>query len=403
MDTSILDRVIQSQEIIDKQTSNPSEVVNQLLKLLASRESDIIRMRFGIDGNKHKTLELIGQQYRITRERVRQIERQSIEKLKSIKDFASIAGSLHNVVIHQLKVHGHIRRKDRLLNEILATTGETPSNRNSLTFVIEYLLSDHIENVEDKKIHPAWKIKDASLGLYHELIDSLMNFFQIRNSPLPSHELITTIRQGDFYRNKQQDLQNIILFAGHGESAEDMIDRILHSYLELSPLLQQNPFGEWGLSTWQSVRPRRMSDKIYLVLKKHANPLHFTDIADHINTTKFDHKKAHPPTVHNELILDPRFVLVGRGIYALKEWGYEPGVVADVIASVLGKNARPMNREELIDEVARQRMVKKGTILLALTNKRRFQKLTDGRYTLAPSDPSSSREESAPAPEQQPV
>lgn len=390
MSTSILDRVLQSQDQIDRHTSNPLEVVSQLLKLLSTRESDILRMRFGIDGNKHKTLELIGQQYRITRERVRQIERQSVERLKEMKEFETIAGALTNVIIHQLKIHGYIRRKDRLLNELLASTGDTPSNRNSLSFLVEHLLSNHIESVEDETIHPAWKVRGAALDLFHELVAYLTAFFEQRSTPLATQELILHIRQSDYYQNRNADLQNLILFASHGESIEEMIERILHSYLELSTHLQQNPFGEWGLVSWQSVRPKRMGDKIYLVLKKHGEPLHFTDIATHINQTKFDHKKAHPPTVHNELILDKRFVLVGRGIYALKEWGYEPGVVADVITSILERARTPLTREEIIDAVAEQRMVKKGTILLALTNKNRFTRTPDNRYTIPTSLPSGS-------------
>jgi hypothetical protein len=125
-----------------------------------------------------------------------------------------------------------------------------------------------------------------------------------------------------------------------------------------------------------------MNDKIYLVLKKNGKPMHFTEITKMINETKFDSRKAYPPTVHNELILNDQYVLVGRGIYALKEWGYKPGVVASVLIEILRAAGHPLGRDELVRLVLDQRMVKKNTVHLALTDKTKFKKLPDGTYTL---------------------
>ena len=126
-----------------------------------------------------------------------------------------------------------------------------------------------------------------------------------------------------------------------------------------------------------------MNDKIYLILKKASQPLHFEEITEQINKVGFDHRKAYAPTVHNELILNEQYVLVGRGIYALQEWGYKPGVVSDVLEVILRNSTEPMTRDELVTVVLKQRVVKKNTIHLALTDRKRFQRLSDGRYTLA--------------------
>jgi hypothetical protein len=130
------------------------------------------------------------------------------------------------------------------------------------------------------------------------------------------------------------------------------------------------------------VSPKRMNDKIFLVLKKNGKPMHFNAITEMINRLKFDERPAYAPTVHNELILNPQYVLVGRGIYALKEWGYKPGVVADVIIDILTKAGSPLPKDQIIKQVLEQRMVKRNTIQLALTDKRKFTKLPDGTYTL---------------------
>ena len=157
---------------------------------------------------------------------------------------------------------------------------------------------------------------------------------------------------------------------------------ILFSYLEPSKLIERNYFGQWGLKSWPEIKPRSIKDKIYLALKKEERPLHFVEIAEVINEICQDKKLAKPQTVHNELIKDERCVLIGRGIYALKEWGYQEGIVKEVIAEVLKKRNRVMNKDEIIREVLKKRMIKKNTVLVNLKNHDCFIGLGDGRYGL---------------------
>jgi RNA polymerase primary sigma factor len=77
--------------IIDKRVTSPSEAVINLnlreqtaevLKTLSPREEKIVKMRFGLqDGSEH-TLEEVGQQFAVTRERIRQIEAKALRKLR---------------------------------------------------------------------------------------------------------------------------------------------------------------------------------------------------------------------------------------------------------------------------------------------------------------------------------
>ena len=76
----------------------------------------------------------------------------------------------------------------------------------------------------------------------------------------------------------------------------------------------------------------------------------------------------------------PRFVLVGRGLYALGEWGYQPGQVKDVILSVLKESEKPLTREQVLDKVLKQRIVKANTVFLNLNNKKFFLKNPEGKY-----------------------
>ena len=152
-------------------------------------------------------------------------------------------------------------------------------------------------------------------------------------------------------------------------------------------MVKQDLFDNWGLVSWGTVHPKKINDKIYLVLKKAGKPLHFTEIATLINETKFDEKIAYPATVHNELILDDKYVLVGRGMYALKEWGYKPGTVASVVEDLLKENGA-MTKEEIIEKVLEKRNVKESTIYLSLMNNDKFVKGKNGRYELVEEDPS---------------
>ena len=158
-------------------------------------------------------------------------------------------------------------------------------------------------------------------------------------------------------------------------------------YLEASKFIEKSPQGTWGLRRWPQVNPRGMKDKAYLVLEQEGRPLHFTEVANLIvklqdNLAVQKKKTVLSQTVHNELIKDPRFVLIGRGTYGLKSWGLKAGTVKDVMRSILSHNGKTMKKEKLIAEILQQRQVKESTIALNLQDKRYFLRNQDGTYTL---------------------
>lgn len=62
------------------------EQVQSVLSTLSDREQKIVRMRFGLDNGKSHTLEEVGQEFAVTRERIRQIEAKALAKLRKHKD-----------------------------------------------------------------------------------------------------------------------------------------------------------------------------------------------------------------------------------------------------------------------------------------------------------------------------
>lgn len=161
---------------------------------------------------------------------------------------------------------------------------------------------------------------------------------------------------------------------------EKVPEDVAFSLLNVSKKISSNALGEWGLSSSPYINPRGMRDYAFLVMRKHGSPMHFSEVAQSI--TEHFGRPAHVQTVHNELIKDSRFVLVGRGLYALKEWGYKGGVVKKVIEEILSKQG-PLSREDIVKKVLTERYVKENTILVNLQNKNYFKKDAQGNYTLS--------------------
>jgi len=363
---SILDKILESKEIEEIEQFRPQEIVETLLKYLTSREKDVIRRRFGLSGNKKETLEKIGDSYKVTRERIRQVENIAIKKLKKLKQFNEIVGPFVQTLTSVLKKHGGIMNEEILLEELLKLTGDTNESRQCVLFLTERIFKkEFIYQKESSSYHASWRLPQTNMSIIEATIEEIERYFVERKKPGKVGVVIEEFCLRPFFNQHSYQL-----------SEESIV-----SYIDVSKKIAKNPFDEYGLQKWGNVAPKRMNDKIFLVLKKHGKPLHFNKITEMIYQLKFDERPAYPPTVHNELILNSEYILVGRGIYALREWGYKPGVVADVISDILKSNDHPLTRDEIVRQVLKERVVKKNTIFLALTDKHKFQKKSDGTYT----------------------
>ncbi|MEK7538163.1 MAG: sigma factor-like helix-turn-helix DNA-binding protein [Patescibacteria group bacterium] len=364
---NLLDRVLQSQQSETLEHFDPLETVNQLLKLLSSKEADVLRRRYGLGPNEPETLEVIGRSYQVTRERVRQIQHWAIKHLRQAPPTNQLLHGLTLVLQQLLESRGGLMLEEELLQRLQGTGQSTRSRQAAVRFLLAQLLNGKVERVEDASYKPYWKSSFANLALLASTIAAAERILIAVSKPVTQSELLRRLAVSELVHDQ----------------APQLTEDILLSYLSVSTNVERNPFGELGLRTWGTIVPKRMHDKILLVMRKHGRPMHFQEITKRINEIGFDHRQAYPPTVHNELILNKEYVLVGRGIYALREWGYKPGVVADVLVDILRQAGAPLTRDELIAKVLQQRLVKKNTIALALTNKKTFRRLADGRYGLA--------------------
>lgn len=325
------------------------QLTEKLLGTLDARSRDVVTRRFGLKGGETETLEAIGKEYGITRERVRQIESNTKKTLANLREQAVEAVSLFEEVF---ATHGGVMTESHVVE---VTRTQPALVRFYLHVLPEYkLVSKH------ELFHPHWHHEQHAHEKAEAIVTCACEVLALKQAPTTQDELMEAI----------QKRMNETALSG---------ERVIAA-LVASRNVERTIFNQWGLVTWPEVSPRGVGDKAYAVLRRHGQPMHFREIARMISEAGFDSKGANPQTVHNELIKDKRFVLVGRGLYGLQEWGYVPGTVADVLEAILRKQQRPMTREELVEEVLKQRLVKKNTILLGLQNSKRFAKAGGSRY-----------------------
>lgn len=340
---------------------NLKNILDEIIRVLNPRVREIIEKRFGIRTISYQTLEAIGQSMNITRERVRQIEALGLKQLTNKNVLEPIKPVFDSIESH-LMAYGGVRREDVFLKELTDLFSLKEKNKeNLINFVLALGRGRFIYFKETPLWRSAWTLHNSHYAKATALAGSLKEKLSGENSLLSNINLLK---------------------AASDLAGKDLNNEALLSHIELCREISKNPFGEWGLISSPEVSPRGVKDKAYLVFKKEKKPLHFTEVAELINKTVFSDRKAHPQTVHNELIKDERFVLVGRGTYALSDWGYEPGTVRDVLVSVLKNAGRGLTREEIIKTVQSKRLVKENTILLNLQNRKVFKKTDNQRFTL---------------------
>ncbi len=332
----------------------PKKITKKITSQLATRASDVIMNRFGLtaDGTR-KTLEEIGQKYNITRERVRQVEEAALTFIKK-----SDAYKKEQAVFDELKTLVHKLGSIVAEHDLLPYISKDKATQNHINFFL--VLSDMFKkHREDDHFHVRYSVDDEVTDKVHETLRKLY-------ASLNDEDLVPETEMIKRFFDQMKDVS---------EQYRD--EEVAKRWLSMSKVVSKNPLGEWGKTSSPNIRIRGVKDYAYLVMRKNGSPMHFKEVADAISKT-FD-KKIHYATCHNELIKDPRFVLVGRGMYALAEWGYKKGIAREVIADIL-KREGPLSKEEVIKRVNKERYFKKNTILVNLVNPKYFKKNKGGLY-----------------------
>lgn len=335
----------------------PKKITKKITSGLHDRASDVIMNRFGLTADgKRKTLEEIGKKYKITRERIRQIEDAALSLIKKSQAYKG-----EQAVFEEIK--GLIRKLGGIVaeHELLPYISKDKTIQNHIYFYLT--LGDFFKkHREDDHFHARWSV-DNELG------DKIHNSLKKLYASLNDEDLIPETEMIKKFLDHLKD-----------ESVQVRDEEMAKRWLSMSKTVGKNPLGEWGKVSSPNIRMRGVKDYAFLVMRRHGSPMHFKEVADSISKTF--NKKIHYATCHNELIKDSRFVLVGRGMYALAEWGYKKGTAREVISDILKKDG-PLSKDDIVTKVMKERYFKKNTILVNLVNPKYFKKNKEGLYTVA--------------------
>jgi hypothetical protein len=333
----------------------PKKDSDTLLASISKRSAAVLEKRFGLGkSGKRQTLESIGIAYGITRERVRQIERDGINRIQKSTEYKNLQPLF-------LRFRQYIRDLGGIVKEeqFITHFNTDGASANAARFLLT-LAPQLIYRGETDSFCARWGGDTTNMNQIEQSLDRVAEDIRTQNHTISYAELSSLL-------NHELSRTSIVAPG----------DSILASYLAISKHIGKNYFDAWGHTSSPLIRPRGVRDLAYLIFQKEGRPMHFANASERIRTVAAP-RRVHNQTVHNELIKDSRFVLVGRGTYGLVEWGYEPGTVCDIISRILA--SKPKNREDIIKEVLNKRQVKENTILINLQNRKYFKKFPDGTY-----------------------
>lgn len=333
--------------------------IQEILDLIdREREKEVISRRFGLEG-RHETLEAVGEDMHITRERVRQIEKTALDRLRQKLDADKSPSFIQfeKLIIRELVEVGRAATVNSLTKNLLGQQNKTTVAEIHLITVLMSKLTTVTENNtyhQGAIISPNEDYEEKDL---RREIDNIVELIRKKREPIRIDDIFDEAKRYEHPRN---------------------IEAIACLSKALATL-----DGKWGLISWPGVNPRNIRDKIYVILSQRGKPMHYSDIAESIKNSDFRRNNITKQAVHNELIKDARFILIGRGIYALAEWGYKKGTIADVITDILTESKDPLPRKEIVKKVLKARQVRESTILLNLQNNPNFKRVGKALYTIA--------------------
>lgn len=357
---SILDKIKESEKNKQLHDLDLLAEVNFIFaapKVKKDREKEVVSLRFGLDGEKAKTLEEIGKNLGITRERVRQIEKATFKKLTDYAKSEKRTEKVFYLINEQIKLFGGVVCFGDLCELILGDDCKKTKLRNALGFLME-LNNGILTITETNKLKRSFALCDMPQASIEKIINTAIDILEDQKKPIEESKLVQLVKK---------------------DGAEEEKSVIIAS-LSIAKNILRTEEGHFGLTHWREINPKSIKDKTYYILKKHQKPLHFDEISKHVESLG-EGKKVTKQAVHNELIRDERFVLIGRGIYALKEWGYKDGVIETVIEEVLIEAGEPLHKDAIIEEVLKRRIVKETTILLNL-QKDKFKRVSRSTYAI---------------------
>ncbi len=330
-----------------------------ILNNLSEKEQNVLINRIWLKGQR-LTLQSIWNDFSpsITRERVRQIEDSWIKKLWRIIQNTPL------VIIQEkarefIDLNGGLIWKIRLLNELIKSLNlDSKINSNIIETIIQ----------ADEKLLKSKPKLNTKVYFYNWLINK---------------QLVSTIHKESIkiLKKKKDVMLKISLYEQVKNNLTEKVNiTLINSVLDIYDDIVTWEDNLIGLEKWKILNPKTLKDKSIYIMKKEKIPMHFIDISNKI--TEYLGESVKVNTIHNELIRNEEFVLIGRGLYALKEWGFKSWSVIDVISDILKKRGEAMSTEDIIKSVLKVREVKKTTVYMNLQNRNIIKRVGRNYYDL---------------------
>lgn len=345
--------------LTDSLKLNLSEIIDDIFMVLTEKEKEVVVKRFSLDNRERRTLESIGRSFNVTRERVRQIEKIALGKLRRTVTSTKLK-LIHELSLQLIQANGGILLEDTLVEMVLERMEKHIEVDNHI-IRLSLTICPGIQSIEkNKMIKMAWHLESINPALVRDVLNQANKCLKSNKEEMTEAELVRVLSPS------LKDFPSAMAFIASCLAIDERMKKVDDAY---------------GLMTWRHINPKSIRDKAFIVLKREGEAMHFVDIAHRIMEYGFDSKTVTTQAVHNELIRYPQFVLVGRGLYALKEWGYQDGTVTDIIEALLAKKS-PLTKQDIIKGVLKQRQVKKGTISLNLQKNPQFVRVGRAVYDL---------------------
>lgn len=327
-------------------------VISELFLVLTEKEKEVVVRRFSLDSKPKQTLERIGQHFNVTRERIRQIENIALLKLRRHISNSQLR-HINKAAKEILEQNGGVMKESKLVSKTLTAIGKSSPLDGSIVRLSLSVDEELTKNERSGMLDPAWRFDAISIHNIRAITDAGYKFLKKKKEVEDAGVLVKYVQKLDLFHDRLPT------------------DALILSCFNIDRRLRETEAGTWGLMEWRTINPRSIRDKALIILRKENKPMHFVDIANRISDVGINKKVVTTQAVHNELIRYEDFVLVGRGLYALKEWGFTSGTVADVISLILQEKG-PLSKKEIIKEVQKQREVQIGTISLNLQKNPHF-------------------------------
>ncbi len=353
-------------------------IVEELLATLSEKSEKILIARFGLDGQKPKTLEAIGKEFGITRERVRQIEVASFQKLKKSEKSESVL-KIFKKAVAVIENQGYF----------LGVKGfEKKFFRGKVTLLQENRLKIILNSCQDfsyvkttSKMNGFWYLQKEEVNpkIINNLHKCLLDYFKNIGEPVGLTKIVRDFEKADFCREEEY---NFLFNKG-------LTKNIIKTILQNSKLIEANILDEWGLASWKLIKANGLKERSYLIFKKYQKPLHFRELTELINKHFTSQRVALPETVCNVVIYFDDFVAVESGIYAPSEWKiFDEELKNEIVLFLENKNKKAgknifVDRDEIIKYIREKRGddIKTFVIQANLFDKNLFSRRGKG-YTL---------------------